>query len=155
MNTTDKIAIAAIIVSVIATLCSIILPYYFSKKQQNQELKRSHISLLFDKYLLEKLPILLSRLFDSALNNELSTDENIITCDEISEILIDIKNLAILYYIVNNIDVYNEIRTLIIRADECLVSIPNENNDDSVSIVDEFKNATSQIYKLIYDNNIL
>lgn len=155
MNTTDKIAIAAIIVSVIATLCSIILPYCFSKKQQNQELKRSHISLLFDKYLLEKLPILLSRLFDSALNNELSTDENIITCDEISEILIDIKNLAILYYIVNNIDVYNEIRTLIIRADECLVSIPNENNDDSVSIVDEFKNATSQIYKLIYDNNIL
>lgn len=155
MNTTDKIAIAAIIVSVIATLCSIILPYYFSKKQQNQELKRSHISLVFDKYLLEKLPILLSRLFDSALNNELSTDENIITCDEISEILIDIKNLAILYYIVNNIDVYNEIRTLIIRADECLVSIPNENNNDSVSIVDEFKNATSQIYKLIYDNNIL
>lgn len=155
MNTTDKIAIAAIIVSVIATLCSIILPYYFSKKQQNQEIKRSHISLVFDKYLLEKLPILLSRLFDSALNNELSTDENVITCDEISEILIDIKNLAILYYIVNNIDVYNEIRTLIIRADECLVSIPNENNNDSVSIVDEFKNATSQIYKLIYDNNIL
>lgn len=155
MDTSDQIAVIAIVVSIVATLFSIFLPYFLSKKQQTENLKQDHISLVFDKYFLEDLPALLSELFESDLNNELATDDNIITCDKISEILINIKNIAILYYIVNNIDIYNEIKTLIIKADECLVNIPNENIDDPNHIVDEFKDITSQLYKLIYNNNIL
>lgn len=155
MKASDWIAIIAIVVSVIATLVSIILPIYFSKKQQNEDLKRTHASLVFDKYLLEKLPKLLSKLFDNDLNNELTTIDNAETCDEISEILMDIKNISILYYIINSIDIYNDLKTLIIKADECLVSIPDENIDDPSSIVDEFKDTTSQIYKLIYNSIIL
>lgn len=67
----------------------------------------------------------------------------------------DIKNISILYYIVNSIDIYNDLKTLIIKADECLVRIPDENIDDPSSIVDEFKDTTSQIYKLIYNSIIL
>ena len=155
MEVSDTISVIAIIVSLIATFLSIFLPYFLSKKLQNEILKQDHISLVFDGYFLKDLPILLSKLFENDLNNELATDDNARTCDKISEILLKIKNIAILYYVVNNVDIYDEIKTLILKADECLVRIPDENINDPSSIVDEFKDITSQLYKLVYDNSIL
>lgn len=141
--------------SIIATIFSIFLPNYFVNQQRKKDNRYNHISLIFDHLLLEELPVFLSNLFECDLNQKLSTTESQANCDEISNILIKVKNISIIYYIGDNMDSHKELKELILNADELLTCIPDNNCKDPSLQVDLFKKYITDIYKLIYDNDIV
>lgn len=155
MELSDIISIIAIFVSIIATGLSIYLPYYLSNKQNNKEMKNNHISFVFDNYMFEKLPKLLSAMFSSNVRDDYCSPENINRCNDISNLLIQIGELSILYYLANENDTYYEIKRIIVDADECLTRIPDENTTDVYLLIDEFKDCIQKLYQLIFKYNIV
>lgn len=155
MITSDIIAIIAIVVSIFSTMLSIFLPNHYANKQKNTENRYNHRAIIFDHILLEEFPVFLSKLLNDLSNNNISSESSINNCNQISDLLIKIKDISIIYYFSEEDKMYQKLSELIMQADDKLIIIPDKRCHNPHEEIQNFKKLIGNIYNIIYNNSVI